>query len=389
MRSTSNASLRARNRSTNSPACCQRHAAPSRQPRPSRVRVSLEPHRGQRAHPRQLLEQTIPDTGALDDDTGNITSLGPRLRVVTEIGHQQDVMARDHDEGGGAAESGHIPDVGPPRHQDAVEPLRFEQPDQRLLTRVPAVRAHDGTRDSRRGPRVPTGISAPKPRTTRPPDRQHGTVPLRLAQNTLDRCTSTGDTRTASNRIAHRETRVREGGGIDHCAVGVPAQRLNRVHELALVIGLCPAALHPELLGNGPRRRLDLGQRGPPVHFGLTLAEQVEIGAVQNGDVHYVLRPFSQAWNWSRSSSSGCGRFGREVRGDGRAGEPPAPKKSSNEKPPRPAAGASSAAGVAAGGTSGAAPRPTWSPNTASGKSHPQPAALAGPGRQTPGHDSD
>src|SRR5207245_9456527 len=47
-------------------------------------------------------------------------------------------------------------------------------------------------------------------------------------------------------RVAYGETRVRERGSIDQRAVRLPFETLNRVDELAFVIGLDPAAFHAE-----------------------------------------------------------------------------------------------------------------------------------------------
>ena len=86
--------------------------------------------------------------------------------------------------------------------------------------------------------------------------------------------------------VADREARVRERGGVDDRPVGSPTQSLDRFDQLALVIGLRPAALDAEGARPLARGGLDLSQRGAPVQVRLALPQQIQVRAVQDGDVH-------------------------------------------------------------------------------------------------------
>ena len=87
-------------------------------------------------------------------------------------------------------------------------------------------------------------------------------------------------------RVADGETRVGEGGRVDDRPVGPAAEPLDRFDQLTLVIGLRPAAFDAERARPVAGRRFDLAQRGAPVHVRLTLPQQIQVRAVQDGDVH-------------------------------------------------------------------------------------------------------
>jgi hypothetical protein len=87
-------------------------------------------------------------------------------------------------------------------------------------------------------------------------------------------------------RVAQRHTRVCQPAGVDDDRAVRAARRLDAVDQLALVVGLerlhGRAALGRQLA----QARVDLGQGGAAVDLRLALAEQVQIRAVQDQDLH-------------------------------------------------------------------------------------------------------
>src|ERR1700745_234251 len=81
-----------------------------------------------------------------------------------------------------------------------------------------------------------------------------------------------------------------EGGRIDYDADGAPARLVNPVDQLKLGIGLAEFDVQSQLSRRAPALGLYVGQRLVSVDFGFALAEQVQVGAVQNIDdrVHVV-----------------------------------------------------------------------------------------------------
>ena len=75
-----------------------------------------------------------------------------------------------------------------------------------------------------------------------------------------------------------------EGGGIDDDAGGALARAVNPVDELVFAIALMKLDRKPEFLADATAVRFDIGQRLAAVDLRLALAEQVEIGAVQDHD---------------------------------------------------------------------------------------------------------
>ena len=81
-----------------------------------------------------------------------------------------------------------------------------------------------------------------------------------------------------------------EGGRIDYDAGGALARLVNPVDQLKLGIGLAEFDVQSQLSGCASALGLYVGQRLVSVDFGFALAEQVQVGAVQNIDdrVHVV-----------------------------------------------------------------------------------------------------
>src|SRR5712691_4646256 len=186
----------------------------------------------------------------------------------------------------------------------------------------------------------------------------------------FDRCTSTNGRRTASNASRTAKLVCVKAAALTSAPSARPgrpwiASTSSPSWFVCVQLSSTPSARarsrerEPELYGRATlaeveartreRARLDLRQRRSTVQLGFSLAQEIQVRSVQHRDVHYDLRPFSQARNWSRSlSSSASGRVsgpalpgGSDVPPGEPAVGPPAaaagaaaPKNSSNEKPP-------------------------------------------------------
>src|ERR1700685_1128863 len=85
-------------------------------------------------------------------------------------------------------------------------------------------------------------------------------------------------------RVEDGDRGVGEGGGIDDDAGGALAGGVNEVDDLVFAVALMELDRKPELLADAAAVRLDLGERLAAVNLRLTLAEQIEIGTVQDDD---------------------------------------------------------------------------------------------------------
>src|SRR5277367_2056664 len=103
-------------------------------------------------------------------------------------------------------------------------------------------------------------------------------------------------------RVEDGDRGVGEGGGIDDDAGGALAGGVNEVDDLVFAIALMELDLKPELLADAAAVRLDVGQRLAAVDLRLALAEQIEIGSVQdNNDRAHRASP-----QWRRGRRFAC-----------------------------------------------------------------------------------
>ena len=97
----------------------------------------------------------------------------------------------------------------------------------------------------------------------------------------------------ACERVADRDRGVGEGAGIDDDAPRALAAAMDPVDDLVFPVALMELDRELELRADPPAVRLDIGQRLAAVDLRLALAEQIEIGAVENGDDSaHALDPF-------------------------------------------------------------------------------------------------
>src|SRR5450759_2126976 len=110
-------------------------------------------------------------------------------------------------------------------------------------------------------------------------------------------------------RVANGQAGVAVRSRVHERAVGAPAQGVNRLDDLPFPIVLRERELHAELLRDLQEARLDVGESFGPVKSRLTRAEQIEVGAIDDGDSHSPVSPSSQARNFATSSSDSgvCG----------------------------------------------------------------------------------
>jgi hypothetical protein len=73
---------------------------------------------------------------------------------------------------------------------------------------------------------------------------------------------------------------VAERGSVDQDAIGRFGLGLDEIDQRALVVGLEAAHVRAQRSGALGDRRLDTGQRLPAVDLRLALAQDVEVGAV-------------------------------------------------------------------------------------------------------------
>src|SRR5437867_5290641 len=76
--------------------------------------------------------------------------------------------------------------------------------------------------------------------------REQRTAPLRLAPEDVREMHLDERHAHGEQRVPHREAGMRERGGVDHRAVRLPGELLDRLHQLALVVRLAPLELHAE-----------------------------------------------------------------------------------------------------------------------------------------------
>ena len=79
---------------------------------------------------RQLFEEPIPNTDALDFDSRHGAGLLARLLVIAKVRHQEERTSGRHRHARGAAETREIPDVGPRRDEQRVESFCLEESSQ-------------------------------------------------------------------------------------------------------------------------------------------------------------------------------------------------------------------------------------------------------------------
>ena len=72
------------------------------------------------------------------------------------------------------------------------------------------------------------------------------------------------------------------GSGVHDQGIGLGAGRLNQIDQNSLVIGLVKLERDAQPLCKFAAARLDRRQRGGPVNVGLTHAQEIEIGPVED-----------------------------------------------------------------------------------------------------------
>ena len=96
--------------------------------------------------------------------------------------------------------------------------------------------------------------------------------------------------REGVERVEDGDRSVGESGGIDDDAGRALAGAMNEVDDLVFAIALLELDRKPEFLADAAAIRLDIGERLAAVDLRLALAEQIEIGAVEDNDdrVHAI-----------------------------------------------------------------------------------------------------
>jgi hypothetical protein len=89
-------------------------------------------------------------------------------------------------------------------------------------------------------------------------------------------------------------------------AIRSAAQRVDRIDDFPFPVVLRKRELDAELLCDLQETRLDVGESFGPIKSRLTRAEEIEVGAIDDGDSHSPVSPSSQARNFATSSSDSC-----------------------------------------------------------------------------------
>ena len=85
--------------------------------------------------------------------------------------------------------------------------------------------------------------------------------------------------------IAQRHAGVGVAGGIDHHHIGLPQSVLNPRHQRAFVVALAKLNVRAAL-GLFTHGVFDVGQRRGAVNLRLPLPQQIEVGAVEEENLH-------------------------------------------------------------------------------------------------------
>ena len=86
--------------------------------------------------------------------------------------------------------------------------------------------------------------------------------------------------------VSQRNAGVRVGGRVEYDGAVIALSSLNPTDEFALVVGLLKCRRHAALVGLILHMRFNVSQRCPSVCFGFALAEQVQVGAVEEEYFH-------------------------------------------------------------------------------------------------------
>src|SRR6185312_61701 len=116
---------------------------------------------------------------------------------------------------------------------------------------------------------------------------EHRMAPLRLAREDVAQVHFDERYLHRGKRVANGEAAVAVRAGVDQSAIGAAAQRLDHIHQLPFSVPLGELQFHVQLARDAAQVLFDVGQRVASVQLRLPNAEEIEIGAVQNGDAHY------------------------------------------------------------------------------------------------------
>ena len=129
----------------------------------------LEPQHLDGRHRRQLLPEPRPQAGGLDRDPGDRPHLGDDLRLVAEVGDEDDVACRDDQQRAGSGEPGEVSDVRETGEQQSVEVCRRQAVHERgeshrpHVDHAPASRRRSSCTSPRKASSYPC---VPRPTTT-------------------------------------------------------------------------------------------------------------------------------------------------------------------------------------------------------------------------------
>src|SRR5437588_11824571 len=86
------------------------------------------------------------------------------------------------------------------------------------------------------------------------------------------------------HRVAQGDRRVRVGPGVNDDGGGGLPRLVEPVDELTLVVRLPAVDIQAEFARESRNRSVDVRQRGRAVNLRLALAEEIEVGAIEDED---------------------------------------------------------------------------------------------------------
>src|SRR5690606_6861036 len=105
--------------------------------------------------------------------------------------------------------------------------------------------------------------------------------------------------------VPKREARMGIRARVHYSAIAASGKPVHSINELSLAVMLLEHQFHVQLGRHIAQPRFQLREGDAAVERGLTRAEQVQVGAIEDCDSHDFLKPSSHARK--PSSSSACG----------------------------------------------------------------------------------
>lgn len=119
------------------------------------------------------------------------------------------------------------------------------------------------------------------------PVSQQGPLPKALPPMDVAQVNLHEGERRGQQRVPQGDGSVGVGSGIDQDAINLLGDcRLNAVHQSPLMVALDALETDAPLLSPGHQLSVNLYQGGPSINTGLTGSQQIQVGSMENQDLH-------------------------------------------------------------------------------------------------------